>query len=236
MPTGPLRRAIYSGDHRLRLTARRFGEESRLLRSRAGVSQASIARAIGVDRSTICRLEAGDSSVSNEVRARMAAVLGAELSLGLFPAGSPLIHDAAHARLVEAVLRLRHPTWRARVEVPIPNGGRRSSDIWLERAGEVVLVEVESHLHVLEAIIREGAEKRALVERAGGDRRIYVALVLPPTRHHRAVVAEHPDTIKTAYPSPPAEIRRALATESLPWPGDGILWIGAPPSARLSSA
>jgi transcriptional regulator with XRE-family HTH domain len=241
------RTAINDGDRQLRTTASRFGEEFRLIRLRTGVSQSAVARAIGVDRAAICRLEAGDATVSVRIRARAAAVLGGDFRLGLYPAATPLIHDAAHARLVEGLLRLRHSSWRARVEAPVPGPGRRSTDLRLDRGDETILFEVETHVHALEAIIRECEDKRvAVVADAGPDRRVHVTLVLPPTRHHRALVDAHPEMIGAAFPASSADIRRTLATVGLPWPGDGILWLSAtarqrgvstpPPAASTRSA
>lgn len=234
------RTAINEGDRQLRRAAIRFGEEFRLMRFRTGVSQAAVARAIGVDRATICRLEAGRPTVADRTRARAAAVLGADFRLGIYPDATPLTHDGAHARLVEALLRLRHPNWHARVEAPVPGPGRRSTDLRLDRGGETVLFEVETHVHALEAIIRECEEKRSAVAVDAGPAadgeprpRLHVVLVLPPTRHHRSLVAEHPGTIKAAFPASTADIRRALTSADSPWPGDGILWLGAgvqPPS------
>jgi transcriptional regulator with XRE-family HTH domain len=240
---GTSRTAINEGDRQLRRAATRFGEEFRLIRFRTGVSQAAVARAIGVDRATICRMEAGRPTVADRTRARAAAVLGADFRLGIYPDATPLIHDAAHARLVEALLRLRHPSWHAKVEAPVPGPGRRSTDLRLDRGDQVVLFEVETRVHALEAIIRECEDKRSAVAAdaaarlspadaaatavAADGRQIHVVLVLPPTRHHRTVVATHPGTIKAAFPASTADIRRALTSAALPWPGDGILWLGA---------
>jgi transcriptional regulator with XRE-family HTH domain len=227
VPESTIRRALYEGDRQFRHTARRFGDEFRLQRLRAGVSQAAVARAIGVDRATICRLEAGDRGVSNEVRARAAAVLGADFRLGLFPAGSPLIHDAGHARLIEALIRVRHPSWRAVPEAPVPGAGRQSTDLRLMRGAETVLLEVETHIQVLEAVIREGNDKRDRVAyEAGPDGRVHSVLVLPPTRHHRDLVRAHAETIRAAFPAPSVDLRRSLTSPSMPWPGDGVLWLG----------
>ncbi len=232
MKPATIRTAVYEGDRRLRTIARRSGDEFRLLRLRTGVTQAAVARAIGVNRSTICRLEAGDPAVTNEVRARAAAVVGAELALGLFPAASPLIHDAAHARLVERLLRMRHPSWRARPEASVQGGGRRSTDLRLDRGRDIVLIEVESHLQVLEAAIREGNEKRALVAQVSpSGSRVHSVLVLPPTRHHRTLVGNHPETIAAALPIRSAMLHGALIRSDLEWPGDGILWIGSASTA-----
>jgi transcriptional regulator with XRE-family HTH domain len=230
------RTAIHDGDRQLRRTAIRFGEEFRLIRLRTGVSQAAVARAIGVDRAAICRLEAGDATMSNRIRARAATVLGGDFRLGLYPAASPLIHDAAHARIVEGLLRLRHSTWRTRVEAPVPGPGHRSTDLRLDRGDETVLFEVETRVHALEAIIREGEDKRAAVAASiDPGRRIYIALVLPPTRHHRAVVEAHPEIVGAAFPAASADVRRALATAGMPWPGDGILWLGGVPRQFAAS-
>ncbi len=228
MPQATSRTAIREGDRQLRRTAARFGDELRLLRLRTGVSQAAVARAIGVDRATICRMEAGNPNVADRTRARAGAVLGADFRLAIYPAGAPLIHDAAHARLVEALLRLRHPSWLAKVEAPVPGIGRRSTDLRLDRGAETILFEVETRIHALEAIIREGEDKRAAVAGdAATARRVHVVLVLPSTRHHRALVSAHPDTIKAAFPASSSETRRALISADQPCPGDGILWLGA---------
>jgi transcriptional regulator with XRE-family HTH domain len=220
------RAATHEGDRQLRRSCVRFGEEFRDIRLRAGVSQAAVARAIGVVRSVICRLEQGDPVVSPRIRARAAAVLGAEVRISIYPGSLPLIHDAAHARLVEAILALSHAGWHATVEAPVPGPGRRSSDIRLDRDGEIVLIEVESRVRAFEAIIRECAEKRAAVVTAvGAGRRVHVVLALPSTRHHGALVAGHPRTVATAFPASHRDLERALSDPASTWPGDGILWV-----------
>jgi transcriptional regulator with XRE-family HTH domain len=220
------RSAIHNGDRQLRRTSVRFGEEFREIRLRAGVSQAAVARAIGVARSVICRMEQGDPDVSPRIRARAAAALGADVRITIYPEAAPLIHDAAHARLVEAVLELSHPGWQATVESPVPGPGRRSSDIRLDYGSDTILLEVETRVRALEAIIRECAEKRAMAEGAfGPGRHVHVVLALPSTRHHRTVVSSHPRIVATAYPASSEAITRALADPQAPWPGDGILWL-----------
>jgi transcriptional regulator with XRE-family HTH domain len=220
------RAAINEGDRQLRRTSNRFGEEFREIRLRAGVSQAAVARAIGIARSVICRIEQGNPDVSPRLRARAAAVLGADCRLSIYPEAAPLIHDAAHARIVEAVLELSHPRWRTTIEAPVPGPGRRSSDIRLDHGHDTVLIEVESRIRALEAIIREGTEKRnAVASTVGPDRRIHVLLVVPPTRHHKALLAAHPRIVATAFPASQDALRLALTGPDAPWPGDGILWL-----------
>ena len=92
---------------------------------------------------------------------------------------------------------------------------------------------VSSHIRALEAIIREGAEKRTAVaatvaatsaEASAAVRRIHVVLVLPSTRHHRALVRAHPGIVAAAFPASQAALSAALSSPDLEWPGDGILW------------
>jgi transcriptional regulator with XRE-family HTH domain len=232
---GLSRAAIHEGDRQLRRTCVRFGEEFRDIRLRAGVSQAAVARATGVVRSVICRVEQGNPDVSPRIRARAAAVLGADLRISIYAESAPLIHDAAHARLVEAVLGLSHPRWRATVESPVPGPGRRSSDIRFDDRLDTALFEVESRVRALEAIIRECAEKRASVAATlGRNHRVHVVLVLPTTRHHKALVTAHPRIVASAFPTSQVELELALADPFIPWPGDGILWRGPQRVRRLA--
>lgn len=220
------RKAIHEGDRQLRRTSARFAEEFRGIRLRAGVSQAAVARAIGVTRSVICRIERGDPSVSASIRAHAASVLGADFRFAIYPEATPLLHDAAHATMVEAILALRHPAWRAIVEAPVPGPGRRSTDLRLDHGSAIVLIEVGSRVHAFEAVIRECAEKRSAVAAvAGPQRRVHVVLAVPPTRHHRALVATHPGIVAAAFPASNAALIRALSDPTLDWPGDGVLWV-----------
>lgn len=230
---GLSRIAINDGDRQLRRTCTRFGEEIREIRLRAGVSQAAVARSIGISRSVVCRMEQGDPVVSARIRARAVATLGGDFRIAVYPGGAPVIHDAAHARMVEAVLSRCDRSWHPIVEDPVPGPGRRSTDIRLDGRDDIVLMEVETHVRAFEAIIREGAEKRAAV--AGSiarAKRVHVVLVLPSTRHHRGLVRAHPSIVGAAYPTDPDVLARALAGTDSVWPGDGILWIASLGSSR----
>lgn len=220
------REAIHAGDRELRRTARRFGEEFREVRLRIGVSQSAVARAIGIDRSVICRMERGEPGVGVAIRARACACLGADFRLQLYQERSPMIYDAAHARIVDRVLADRHRRWRATVEAPIPGLGRRSVDLRFDSRTDVVLAEIETRVRRLEEIIRKLHEKQhALAVDVGSPRRVHVLLVLPPTRHHQALVRTFGQTLASAFPIRSGVIREALASADLPWPGDGLLWV-----------
>ncbi len=230
--TGTLRTATNEGDRALRRTGRRFGEDFREIRLRFGVTQAAVARAIGVSRSVICHLEAGDEDVGPRIRARASAVLGATFKMALYADAEPIIRDAAHARLIETLLRLRHPGWQATIEAPVPatlaGPGHRSTDVRIDGARQIVLFEVESRIQRWEELARECHDKQAAVRAsAGAGVQVHAVLVLPPTQRNRAVIRSLAATVRAAFPVPDRVLRDALTNQPGPWPGNGILWLPA---------
>ncbi len=223
---GPVRREIvWRAMRRYRQQTRRYGDHLRLLRERANVSQAAVARAIGVDRSVISRLESGDPSVGLATRFLAAELLGAEVSLAVYTVDAPRIYDRAHAQLVERLVRLAHRSWRVEPEAPVPGSPRRSIDVRLENSRDIVLFEVESKVGRVEELLREYRAKVDDVEAGAGGRRVHIVLVLPPTRHNRAVVAAARATLRQVFPADSASLLGALRSGG-PWPGNGILWLG----------
>ena len=221
-----------------RLGAIRMGQELRELRLGLGVPQAEVARAVGVSRSVISELEAGDPTVGLEIRRRAALAVGADLRIGVYPGATPLVHDAAHARLIERILARRHPRWRAQIEARVPGPGRSSTDVRLEAPGEIVAIEVETHIRAWDAVVRRCREKRERIHDAVAGRAVvHAVLCLPPTRHHRQLVADLGESVRITFPAPSKQLRRALE-DGTSWPGDGILWLagGAMPArTRVSS-
>lgn len=227
MPTN--RMAIREGDRQARRQAARVGDELAELRLRAGVTQAGIGRALGIDRTVISRLERGDPQVGLPIRFRVAAVLGADLRLSAYARSGPQIRDTAQARIVEAVLARIDRHWQRTVEAAVPGSDRRSVDLRLDGPPGIILCEVESRVGSLEAIIRELHAKRDAVRTAtsaGSGQPIRAVLILPRTRHHLELVRHHPETIQAAFPMPSGAVAGALADVNLAWSGDGILWAG----------
>jgi len=229
------RDVVRDGLRRFRQQAQRNGEHLRTLRQRANVSQAAVARAIGVDRSVISRLESGDPSVGLAIRFVASELLGAELSLSAYTADAPRIYDRAHVRLVERLVRAAHAAWRVQPEAPVPGPGRRSVDVRLDGADEIVLFEVESKLGRVEEIVRECQSKVRDIAVTAGGRRVHVVLVLPPTRHNRAVVAAARETLRHVFPGESPDLLAAL-TVGGPWPGSGILWLGVDVRTKRTAA
>ena len=226
------RLAIREGDRQARRQATRVGDELSALRLRSRLTQAAVGRALGIDRTVISRLERGDPRVGLPIRFRVAAVLGADLRLSAYANSGPLIRDSTQARIVETVLATIDRRWRRTVEAPIPGQNRRSIDLRLDGPTCRVACEVESRVGSLEEIIRELHGKRAALRAALGAGRhaglpIQAVLVLPRTRHHQAIVRDHPRTIQAACPMRPEAVEAALKDVTIPWTGDGILWVRA---------
>jgi transcriptional regulator with XRE-family HTH domain len=195
------RLAIREGDRQARRQSTRLGDELHELRRRAGLTQAAIGRALGVDRTLISRLERGDPRVGIRIRFGVAAVLGADLRMTAYANSGPLIRDAAQARIVEWILAVIDRRWRRTVEAAIPGLDRRSIDLRLDGPSRTVVCEVETRVGSLEEIIRELHAKRDALRSSLGagpraDLPIHAVLVLPRTRHHQAILREHPRTIQ----------------------------------------
>src|SRR5450432_1610717 len=123
-----------------RLDAARIAEELRQLPLGLNVSQAAVARVVGVSQSVLSDLERGDATVGLEVRRRTAIALGADLRVAVYPGATPMLHDAAHARIIERLLKSRHRRWGAEVEARVPGPGRSSTDVRLSDVGTIVLI------------------------------------------------------------------------------------------------
>ena len=230
------RTAIREGDRQARRQAARLGEELTQLRLRSGVTQAAVGRSLGLDRTVISRLERGDPRVGLPIRFRVAAVLGADLRMSAYVNSGPLIRDAAQARIVETVLAGVDRRWRATIETPIGGLDRRSIDLRLDGPMCTVLCEVETRVGSLEEIIRELHSKRDAVRSSHASSRgaglpIHAVLILPRTRHHQAIIREHPRTIEAAFPMRPEAVAEAMRDAAMHWVGDGILWTRVAPTA-----
>lgn len=183
--------AVARGRRIGRTERRRAGDELRIARVAAGLSQRNLGAMVGLSHSTIGRMERGMvQRITVERLALVAAVLGMDLRIGLFPTGTP-VRDAAHLALIGR-LRARVPTtlrWRTEVPVPIP-GDLRSADIVIDGRTVDAMVEAETRLDDLQAIER----RIFLKQRDLGIRR--VILLVADTRHDRAVLAAHPELLE----------------------------------------
>jgi transcriptional regulator with XRE-family HTH domain len=180
--------AIQRGARRSRYLLRRVGEELRVARMSIGMSARTLGRLVGISHSEVLRIErALAPHAPFETLAKMASVLGCELSLGIHAIGAP-VRDKAHvALLTRFAARLgRLLRWRTEVPVTVP-GDLRSADGMVEGTDFDAIVEAETRLDDLQAVERR---LRAKQRDLGAKRAI---LLIGDTRHNRAVIAQVPD-------------------------------------------
>lgn len=173
---------------------RRVGEDLRVARIAAGLSTRRIGASAGVSHTHIRNIEAGLAPhIDLDLLARLASLLGCELSLGLHPVGSP-VRDRAHLGLLARFAARLHPSIRWRTEVPVPIAGdlRSADGVATGRAFDAA-VEAETRLDDVQVAVRK---LRAKQRDLGTTRAI---LLLADTRHNRWVVAAHP-TLRAEFP------------------------------------
>jgi transcriptional regulator with XRE-family HTH domain len=171
--------------------------EFRLARVEAGLSQGVVGASARISRAAYGRIErAEDHGVSIETLASVAAVLGLELSLGMFPAGDAL-RDAGHTKLLARLAARCHPSLRFATEVPLPRpGDRRAWDALIRGFPTQVRCGVEAETHPNDV---QGLERKLMLKLRDGavDRLI---LLLADTRHNRAFFRTLPSTFRERFP------------------------------------
>jgi transcriptional regulator with XRE-family HTH domain len=188
----------------------------RELRLAAGLTQATLAHASGIARTTYADLERGRTREVSLLRASVvSAALGQDLSVKLYPFGPP-VRDAAHLRLLGELVERIASAWRMTREAPIPiEGDRRAWDLLLE--GPVsVGVEAETRPGDLQAL------ERAVHLKQRDSRVTRVVLVIRGSKRNRLLIREFLPALRTAFPLGTAEVMRALREGRDPG-ADGIV-------------
>jgi transcriptional regulator with XRE-family HTH domain len=210
------------------------GEEIRRLRLDAGVSVNELAKVVGVHRSYLPRIEAGQARPSIDVLLAIGVALGADLSLRYFAGSGPRLHDRFQAEMIETVLGRLDPRWRPEVEVAVVRPTRGVGDLVLtDRATPtVVAAEAQSELRRLEQQVRWATEKAdglagrlAEIGSFGSGYVVSRLLILRSTVATRDLARRYGATLAAAYPARTADVIRALTTAGGPWPGSGIAWV-----------
>jgi transcriptional regulator with XRE-family HTH domain len=212
---------------------RALGGDLRTAREDAGVTQASLARTVGISAAHLCGIEAGRAEASTEVLVRIADALGASVSVRVFPGTGPRIRDHISAAITDALIRELHPRWRRFPEVPVYRPVRGVIDVVLHdsAAGLLVASEIQSELRRLEQIVRWSNQKRDalpsadLWQFAANDAAPATSslLVIRSTRANRAIVDDAVALLTATYPAGTANVAAALRGLA-PWPGPGIVW------------
>lgn len=211
------------GRHRWRELARRNGRDLLTARVVTGLSQQQLARRANVSQSTVSAAEFGDPAVSLDIRCRLAAACGHEVSLRLFPVATVPLRDSGQLTLATAIAASAHAVWLTRLEAPTGPGSLQAADLLLERPDEVLDIEVERTFADVQAQLRSDSLKRASI--ADRDSRpVRLVIAVPDTRSARERLAPHAALIERAFPVPSRQIWRAIR-HGTPCGGDGILFV-----------
>jgi len=197
----------------------------RATRVSLGLSQDQVARAAGVSRLFVGRLERGElERVPPDELAAIAAVLGLDLRVSTYPAGDP-IRDGVQLRLLEAFRSRLHPSIAWRTEVPLPAGGDR-------RAWDAVAI-ADRVWTGIEGISRFGAADatiRRVNLKLGDDARVHRAvLVVSDTVRNREALRLALGTVRADFPLQSREVLAALGGGAAPRL-NGIVMIRVPPA------
>jgi transcriptional regulator with XRE-family HTH domain len=177
------------------LAARRqLGEELRLARVAAGLSQAVVGRAIGSSAATISRVERGlVPNLTIDHVTRHAASVGLVLRPALFPIGSP-IRDAGQLRILKRLEPNIRPGWTWGLEIPVASNDLRAFDAGAARPGCRVGFDVWARIRDVQAQVRMSLRKQA---DSGVDRLI---LVFGDGAANRRALRDAGDVLRRAFP------------------------------------
>ena len=158
----------------------------------SGLSQGDAGRPVGMSATKVGRLESGRlTSLSLWDASRLAAVVGLDLTVRLYPAGPPL-RDHAHRRKLMPVLEYVALPLAWRTEVPLPQRPDqprelRAWDAMILGQGERTGVELEMRLRDAQAVERRLAAKRR------DDPPDHFLLLIADTRTNRTVLRDEPE-------------------------------------------
>jgi transcriptional regulator with XRE-family HTH domain len=201
----------------------RLGLAVRALRRRRGWTQLRLAEAAGMSQAAVSRCERGEADALTCATLRdIADALGARLTVTITWHGEDLdrLLDAAHADIVEAVVRLlRAAGWEVVPEATFSVYGERGSiDVlaWNPVTGALLVIEVKSVVPDMQAMLstldRKVRHAPAIAKARGWSvASVSRVLVLPDDRTARRRIESHATTIDQVMPLRTVAVRRWLA-------------------------
>lgn len=197
----------------------------------SGMRVSELARFSGVDDGYITRILRGAAEPSIDTWARLAAPLGLDLSMRLYPNTGPIVRDRFAAPMLELLLGDIHPRWARWTEVNVTRPSKGAIDLVLHEPRERVIVasELQGELRRLEQLVRWHAMKADALPSWDawphlGEPAIGRLLVVRRTRATRAVATEFARQLRTAYPAHPDDALESLRGTTS-WPGAAMLWV-----------
>jgi transcriptional regulator with XRE-family HTH domain len=198
----------------------RVAREIRQARIAGGWSQEVVAKAAGMSRTQLYRLERGKLEEPGlEAICRASRAVGLSVSLTQHPTGERL-RDTPQLRLADdfAVIPAHPIIIRREVVLPIA-GDLRAWDMLISDTRVIAFVECETRLGDLQAMAR-----RLALKLRDDPRSTVLILVVRSTAHNRRVLAEHREALRAQFPLDGAAILRALRAGRIP-SASGVLVI-----------
>jgi transcriptional regulator with XRE-family HTH domain len=216
-------RAADVGRKRGKYVARRFGQELRLARMGAGLTQAQVAARADVSQQVVSEAERGHIDISLDTRCRLTAACGHELGLRLYPVATVSLRDSGQLAIAQSIASAAHPAWTAELEHPVAPGDLRAADLLLGLPDEILHIEIERALVDAQAQLRAAQIKRTTLAEQDA-RPIRLVIAVPSTRVSRERIAQISDLVRQTLPVASRDIWRAIRGGS-PVGGDGILFV-----------
>jgi hypothetical protein len=156
-----------------------------------------------MDHTVVSRIETGVAAPATlDVYARLFAVVGARLSVRVYPDGDPL-HDSPQLNLIGRMLPIVHSAIRVRREVGMGIAGDlRAWDLVFSVGDESCAIDAETILDDLQALER----KIALKQRDSGI--AVVHLLVSGTERNRRILRANREVLRDRFP---LDTREALA-------------------------
>lgn len=116
---------------RQREARRAVAGELHRCRLERGLSVRAVCRGAGIDPAHLSRIEAGERAPSQDTLVAIAAAMGCRVSTRIYATDGPSVRDHIQVRLIEALLRVLHARWTARLEVGVHRPARGVIDVLL---------------------------------------------------------------------------------------------------------
>lgn len=195
-----------------------IGRAFGIARRAAGITQQSVAAAVGISQTGYGRIERGEADAGLEILCAIGEVIGLTIRASAYPGGSP-IRDAGHVRALARLQALLPAHYRWKTEVPLPIvGDQRAIDAVIVEPSIPAAFELETRL--LDA--QETTRRILLKARDAGMEA--TVLVLPDTAFNRDAVGAASSTLRAAFPLPGREVLAALRAGRCP-PQSGIIFV-----------
>jgi transcriptional regulator with XRE-family HTH domain len=214
-------RAFDRGTRKGVRSIRALGEELRDQRLALGLSQRVVAEGAQISRARLSRIEGGKVPGLPIVEAsQIAATLGLDLVVRVYPGAEPL-RDAAHSERLMRLLKQARTPLSYQLEVPLPalpdRPEQRAWDAVIRGGGARTAVELEMRLRDGQAL-----ERRINLKRRDDPTEAFILLVAD-TRTNRRILAEGTDLFGDLPRLRPSRVHAALNAGEIP--PSGILLV-----------